>query len=171
MAAVDLHLNVTYARHLALKSFYEKSQSVMGGNFFSSYSTMFELRDSKASDLNCLYEALVQKKTLIICHDRVFTSFLCVLSSSLWFNITGSFACKINHFVQSKPQVIKALMIEWQKSIWTNNAFLPVLLRRTFVQKFIPIKNTALPERSKRAGIAFLVKTENKILLKAIKIL
>ena len=80
MAAVELHLIVTYAQHLALKSFYDKSQSVMGGNFFSSYITMFEVRDSKASDLSCLYEALVQKKTLIICHDRVFTSLLCVLS-------------------------------------------------------------------------------------------
>ena len=35
MAAVDLHLNATYAQHLALKSIYEKSKYVMGGKLFS----------------------------------------------------------------------------------------------------------------------------------------
>ena len=34
-AAVKLHLNATYAQHLALKSVYEKRQYVMGGKLFS----------------------------------------------------------------------------------------------------------------------------------------
>ena len=36
MAAVELHLNATYAQHLALKSVYEKRHYVMGGKLFSS---------------------------------------------------------------------------------------------------------------------------------------
>ena len=35
-AAVKLHLNATYAQHLALKSVYEKRHYVMGGKLFSS---------------------------------------------------------------------------------------------------------------------------------------
>ena len=35
MAAVKLHLNATYAQHLALKSIYEKRQCIMGGKLFS----------------------------------------------------------------------------------------------------------------------------------------
>ena len=50
----------------------------MGGTLFSSRRTLVELaqglRDSKTSDLNFLYEVLVQKEVLGICHDRVFTS-------------------------------------------------------------------------------------------------
>ena len=69
-----------------MKSVNEKSQSVMGGKLFSSYRPVFELaqslRDSKTNDLNCSYEALVQKNALTICHDGVFASFLCVLSLS-----------------------------------------------------------------------------------------
>ena len=46
----------------------------MGGTLFSFYMTLFKLaqglRDSKASDLNCLYEALVQKEALTRCQDR-----------------------------------------------------------------------------------------------------
>ena len=81
MAAVELHVNATYyARHPALKSVYEKSQSVMSGKLFSSYRTVFELaqglRDTKTSDLNCLYETLVQKEEMTICQDRVFAPFL-----------------------------------------------------------------------------------------------
>ena len=57
----------------------------MGGKLFCSYRTVFGLgqglRDSKTSDLNCLYEALVQREALKICQDRVFGSFLC--SSSI----------------------------------------------------------------------------------------
>ena len=85
IAAVELHVNATYyAQHFALKSVYEKSQSVMGGKLFSSYRTVFVLaqglRKSLARDLNCSYEVLVQKEALTICQDRVFASFLCVLS-------------------------------------------------------------------------------------------
>ena len=36
MAAVKLHLNATYAQHLALKSVYEKKQCIMSGKLFSS---------------------------------------------------------------------------------------------------------------------------------------
>ena len=45
MAAVSsyIHLNATYAQHLALKSVYEKNKYVMGGKLFSSYKTVFEL--------------------------------------------------------------------------------------------------------------------------------
>ena len=86
MAAVELHVNATYAQHPALKSVTGKSQSVIGGKLFSSCRTVFELAqglwDSKTSDLNYSYEALVQKKTLTICQDMVFASFLCVLSLS-----------------------------------------------------------------------------------------
>ena len=41
MAAVELHLNATYAQHLALKSVYEKRQ--VGGKLFSS-KIKFELK-------------------------------------------------------------------------------------------------------------------------------
>ena len=37
------------------------------------------LQDSKTSDLNCSYEALVQEEALTICQDRVLASLLCVL--------------------------------------------------------------------------------------------
>ena len=44
MAAVELHVNATYyIQHTALKSVYEKSQSIMGGKLFSSYRIVFEL--------------------------------------------------------------------------------------------------------------------------------
>ena len=66
------HLNTRYyAQHRALKSVYEKSQSLMGGKLFYSYRTVFELVqslwDSKtivscSNDLNCSYEELVQKE-------------------------------------------------------------------------------------------------------------
>ena len=39
--------------------------------------------DSKASDSNCFYEALVQKEALTICQDGVFVLFLCVLPLSV----------------------------------------------------------------------------------------
>ena len=56
----------------------------MGGKLFSSYRTVFGLgqglQDSKTSDLNCLYDALVQREALRICQDRVFGSFLCSIS-------------------------------------------------------------------------------------------
>ena len=44
IAAVELHLNATYAQHLELKSVYEKRQCItkMGGKLFSS-GTIFEL--------------------------------------------------------------------------------------------------------------------------------
>ena len=58
----------------------------MGSKLFPSHITVFELaqglRDSKISDLNCSFEALAQKEALAICHDRVFASFLYVLSLS-----------------------------------------------------------------------------------------
>ena len=87
MAAVELHLNTTYyAQQPALKSVYGESQTVVDGELSSPYKTVFELaqglRDSETSDLNCAYEALVQTEALIICQDRVFASFLCVLSLS-----------------------------------------------------------------------------------------
>ena len=66
--------------------FMEKANSVIAGKLFSSYRTVFEqtqgLRDSKARDLNCSYKAFVQKEVLTICQDRVFASFLYVLSLS-----------------------------------------------------------------------------------------
>ena len=75
MAAVELHVNSTYAQHPALKSVYEKSQPRIGGKLFSSYRTVFELaqqcpQDSKTSDLNCSYEALVHKEALTLCQDK-----------------------------------------------------------------------------------------------------
>lgn len=78
--AVDLHLNATYAQKAALKSLYEKYQSVLGGKSFTS-SKIFEIHDSKTNALNCLYDVLVHNEALIIYHDRVFAwSFLRVLS-------------------------------------------------------------------------------------------
>ena len=38
MSAGELNLNAIYTKHPALKSVYEKSQSVMSGMLFSSYS-------------------------------------------------------------------------------------------------------------------------------------
>ena len=73
MADVELHLHATYhVQHPALKSDFEKSQSVMDGKLFFSNMTVSELTqsfpDTKTSDLNCLYEAVVQKKALTIRH-------------------------------------------------------------------------------------------------------
>ena len=86
IAAVKLHLSATYTQCLALKSVYKKSQYVIGDKLFSSNRTVLELAQSlwhsKTSDLNCLYEALAQREALTICQDRVFASFLCVLSLS-----------------------------------------------------------------------------------------
>ena len=74
MAAVELHLNTICPQHHALKSVYQKSPYVMGGKLFSSYRTLFKLGqglwDSKTSDFDCSYEALVQKEALNICHNR-----------------------------------------------------------------------------------------------------
>ena len=74
MEAIELRINARYySQHLALKSVYGKSQSVIGGKLFSSYRIVFELAqeysDSKTSDFkNCLSnEALVQKEALTIC--------------------------------------------------------------------------------------------------------
>ena len=82
--AVELHLNATYAQHLSLQSIYEKSQYIMGGELFSSR-TVFELAQglwvSNKSDLNSLYEALVDRSI----DHRVFASFLRVLSLSSVF--------------------------------------------------------------------------------------
>ena len=86
IAAVKLHLSATYTQCLVLKSVYKKSQYVIGDKLFSSNRTVLELAQSlwhsKTSDLNCLYEALSQREALTICQDRVFASFLCVLSLS-----------------------------------------------------------------------------------------
>ena len=73
MASVDLHLNVPYdPQNPAIKSVYEKIQTVMRDKLFSSYWTVFELgqglRDFKTSDLDCSHEALAQTKALAICH-------------------------------------------------------------------------------------------------------
>ena len=78
MAAVDPHGNATYdAQHPAKKSIYAKRNSVM---LEKSYKTVFQiaqgLRDFKTRDLNCSYEALVQKEALTICEDRVLATFL-----------------------------------------------------------------------------------------------
>ena len=53
MVAVELHVNATYyAQHPALKSVFEKSQSVMGGKLFSSYRTRSELAQGLPDDQN-----------------------------------------------------------------------------------------------------------------------
>ena len=52
MSAGELNLNAIYAKHPALKSVYEKSQSVMGGKLFSSYSPIGQcLNLHKAFDI------------------------------------------------------------------------------------------------------------------------
>ena len=67
-----------------------KRPTVIASKLFSSYfPPVFSTgssRDSKTSDLNRFYEALVWKEALAICQDRVFASFLCALSLSsvLW---------------------------------------------------------------------------------------
>ena len=87
MTAVELHVNATYyAQNQALESVYGKSQSVIVGKLFYSYREVFELAqalwDSKTSAWNCSYEILAQKEAMTIYQDRVFESFLCVLSVS-----------------------------------------------------------------------------------------
>ena len=66
IAAVKLHLNVTYAQDRAFKSVDEKSWWEMSGKLIFSYRTMFKLaqgfRDSKTRDVN----ALVPKEVVII---------------------------------------------------------------------------------------------------------
>ena len=60
MAAVELHVNVTYAQHPALKSVYGKYQSVIAGNYIPSGQCLAvstgSSRDSKTSDLNSFYQ-------------------------------------------------------------------------------------------------------------------
>ena len=64
----------------------------MVGYFPPMRRTVFELsqglQDSKTSDFNSSYEALVQREELTICQGRVFVSFLCVLSLS---SVLGKF--------------------------------------------------------------------------------
>ena len=43
MAAVELHVDATYAQHPALKQVYGKDQSVIAGKLFSSYRTVFSI--------------------------------------------------------------------------------------------------------------------------------
>ena len=87
-AAVEIYLNVTYAQLLALKSVYEKWQSVYewsGCKLFSSR-TMFELAHIKKYPKDVTWIACmrhVSKEVLTICQDRVSASFLCVLSLSV----------------------------------------------------------------------------------------
>ena len=60
--------------------------------FLSVGRTVFELaqglRDSKSSNFNYSSEAILQEEALNICQDRVFTSFVCVLSLS---SVLGGF--------------------------------------------------------------------------------
>ena len=80
-AAFEIYLNVTYAQLLALKSVYEKWQSVYewsGYKLFSSR-TMFELGHIKkypkvVTWIACMRH--VSKEVLTICQDRVSASFL-----------------------------------------------------------------------------------------------
>ena len=70
MTAVELHFHAIYHfQHLKLKSLFEKSQSVQGGKFFSSYMAVFEVaqgpRNSRTIKVNCSF---VQKETLTIWH-------------------------------------------------------------------------------------------------------
>ena len=67
MEAVELHVNATYyAQNSALESVYEKNQSLIVGNLFPSYRTVFELAhvlwDFKRSDLNCSYETCPERR-------------------------------------------------------------------------------------------------------------
>ena len=64
MAAVELHVNATYAEYLALKSVYGKDQSViMPGKLFSSYVLYRAVlstgssQDFKTGELNCFYKS------------------------------------------------------------------------------------------------------------------
>ena len=126
MAAVELYVNATYyAQHPALKSVYEKSYNKV----FSSYRTVFELahglRDTKTSDLNCSYEALVQNEAMSICKNRVLASFLCVLSLSsvfgrfiqLYYPDSGMYKYKalFNQLVapRTEPLSGKPIIILW----------------------------------------------------------
>ena len=82
MTAVKWHLYATYAQHLALKSVYEKRQ--VGGKLFSS-KIKFELKHflehpKEVTWIACMRHLL--REALTICQDRVFASFLCVLSLS-----------------------------------------------------------------------------------------
>ena len=66
---------------------WKSRQSAVGGKLFSSYWTLFALaqvlRDSKPSDLNFLYEALVKKEAFTICHlGYGYLHYFCVLSLS-----------------------------------------------------------------------------------------
>ena len=66
-AALELHVNATYyTQHPALKSVYEKSQSVIVSKLFTSNRVVFKpaqgLQDSKTSYLSYSYDALVRKK-------------------------------------------------------------------------------------------------------------
>ena len=71
--SIELHLNATFAQDILhwnqfmKKAFFELAQGVW---------------DSKLNYLNCSHERLVQKEALTICQNRVFGSFLCVLSLS-----------------------------------------------------------------------------------------
>ena len=81
-AAVKLHLNATYAQHLALKSVYEKRQYVMGGKLFSVKDNVWTITCLWTSQrIACMRHLL--REALTICQDRVFASFRYVLLSSV----------------------------------------------------------------------------------------
>ena len=82
----------------------------------------------------------------------------CLATFKFWSNITGSLACKTNHFVQSKSQATKALvdrmktgkldmLISNLQLIFkvffkkTMDAFLSIIPSRTCPKDFIHIKH------------------------------
>ena len=100
----------------------------MGGKLFSSYRPVFELaqsfRDSKTNDLNCSYEALVQKNALTICHDGVFASFLCVLSLS---SVLGRFI-QLYHPGNGMYPKGKGICPEVWASFWETHQYFMVYI-------------------------------------------
>ena len=121
----------------------------MAGRLFFSYRRVFEqaqsLWDSKAIDLNCSYEAFVQKEALAICHG-MFASFLCVLSLS---SVLGRFIqlcypvnCMYKYkklFSQlvgltTEPLSGKPIIILWSKYFWVSYTTLLVICPQESIQ-------------------------------------
>ena len=84
-----------------------------------------------------------------------------------------SLARKKPHFVQSKPHATKSLEDRMKKGTLDKLYFYLLYLQEHLSKMlYIPTKSTVLPKIStKWAGIAFLVKIKNKMLMQTIMIL
>ena len=120
-------------------------------SYFLLIRTVFELaqglREAQTSDLNRSYKALVQKEAMTACQDRVFASFLCVLSLSsvlgrfiqLYYPDSGMYKYKtlFNQLVapRTEPLSGKPIIILWSNLAGSlthkMDDFVPLISRKS----------------------------------------